>query len=76
MIDTMGTCVLESRENCEELFRCGGLLCIVQKWCFSKYLRVDAVKLLSYAMTACSARHVQHLIEETPFLPVVFTILV
>jgi hypothetical protein len=41
----------------------------------SKYLRYDALKLLSYIMTVCPASHIIYLVQETQLIPIVFGLL-
>jgi hypothetical protein len=41
----------------------------------SKYLRGDALKLLSFAMTVCPPKHVYYLVEKANILPVIFGLL-
>ena len=75
LFNAIGVCVLDGAENVDVFFNANGYEQLVNQWLFDKYIRSDALKLLSYLMVDCPPRHSIHLIEKTRFLPVIFGIL-
>ncbi len=68
-------CLLDGHENCDIFLNLGGYDILLRKWIISKYLRADALKLLSFVMTACPQKHVYYLVEKANILPVIFGLL-
>lgn len=76
MLDILSVCLLDGNENCTVFHKLHGYDYLMQELLMSKFLRKDALKLLSSILAVCSQDHVLYLVQQAKVLPVVFGILV
>jgi hypothetical protein len=58
LIDILSVCLLDGEENCLVFYKLNGYEFLIQGLVMSKFLRKDALKLLSVVFTVCPSDHV------------------
>jgi hypothetical protein len=74
-MDIVAVCVIDSEENCEYFKQSKGYEVMLSVVYSNNYLRCDAIKVLSFALTKCPDSHAYHLITEAKCLPLIFSLL-
>ena len=74
-MDCVAICVLDSEENCEQFLKADGYVVMLAVMHKNVYLRSDAIKVLSFALTRCPPQHSLYLITEAGCLPLMFSLL-
>ena len=72
LIDILSVCLLDGEENCVLFYRLQGYEYVIQVLLMSKYLRKEALKLLSSILAVCPTDHVVHMIQQSKVLAVFF----
>jgi hypothetical protein len=75
MLGCIAICLLDSKDNCEVFKSNEGYETVLFLMRTNSYLRRDALRVLSFAMTQCDCSHAVYLITVAKCLPIIFGLL-